>query len=444
MGDFVKSLVQMKEIVDFVVAVITTLNKKPIYWTMFRNPSSPDYIESTLSKEVLQSVRSCLTKMGFLDRNELVKVPSTLASLSPSQLLEQIWSVVSNYDWESAPQKPTKRGREDDPHPREVKKCVFSLEDLMRTVLSRLTLSLLATQGVGEISLCDFFSTAFLDLSPDHLRQMMRFLSNNDNLWRLHRLLMEVPQLNVENPNNDVCLSMGDKFTFLSFNVQEMLVHFDGLFLEAIMMRQIAGQELHEEEVRREQERQRVERFRTAIWNLWKTKDMNAFFQELIAVCPEFNSFTTNWGLLKVVVGEFMRWTYNATTRDYHNREQCDNPLRVFLEDATISGVFSPKAPVQERIRVCEYSAISCPFGSTCSGVHQEFKSHEWRKDNVWGMCCPEYAERRTCRNPHCRYAHFTGDEFNRAFRNGGTDSNRMRDNLLAQANIAKRQRTAE
>ena len=104
---FVKSLVQMKEIVDFVVAVITTLNKKPIFWTMLRNPSSPDYIHTTLPKEVLQSVRRCLTTIGFPEGNkDVMKLPSNLASLSTSDLLEKIWTVVSEYNWESAPQKP--------------------------------------------------------------------------------------------------------------------------------------------------------------------------------------------------------------------------------------------------------------------------------------------------------------------------------------------------
>jgi len=161
-------------------------------------------------------------------------------------------------------------------------------------------------------------------------------------------------------------------------------------------------------------------------------------------VCPEFNSSHTNWSLLQVVAGEFTRSIYNATTRAYHNREPCEDPLLHFLEYATTRGVFSPKAPVRDNIRICEYSSNSCPFGPTCSGAHQCFVSSGWKKESIWGTCCPEYAERRTCRNPHCRYAHFTGDEFNSAFRNGGKDSNKMRNSLLAQAYIAKRQKKAE
>ena len=343
------------------------------------------------------------------------------------------------------PEAIDKQVQVDDPPPREEKKRKFSPEELMSTVLSKLTRSLLATHGLGELSLFDFFWTAFLDMSPENLRQMIEFLSNEDNKWRLQRILMEVAQLKVVFRNGDFYLSMGDKFTFLSFNMDEMLKDFNGLFLEAIMMRQIAMQELHEQEVQRERERQRVERFRTAIWNLWKKKDMNAFFQELIAVSPEFNYFTTNWCLLAVVVDEFMQRIYNATTRAYHNREPCANPLQEFLEYAIFSEVFSPKAPVREYIRICEYPEDSCPYGPTCSGVHQCVVSSGWKTGSVWGTCCPEYSERRTCSNRHCRYAHFTGDEFNRALRNGGKDSNKMREDLIKQAeNQLKRQKTSE
>jgi hypothetical protein len=436
MGDFVKSLVQMKEIVDFIVKVIDSLKEKKedVFWTMFRNRSSPDYIETTLSKEVLQSVKSCLTELGFLDRNELVKVPSTLASLSESELLKQIWTVVATYDWESAPHRPSKRGRDDDPPPREFKKRMFSLEELMRTVLSRLTLSLLATQGVGEISLCDFFWTAFLDMSPEHLRQMMEFLSNDDTLWRLQRILMEVPHLNVKIHDKDLCLSMGDKFTFISFNVSEMLTQFNGLFLEAIMMRQIAGQELHEQEVREAQERQRVERFRTALWVLWRTKNINVFFQELIAVSPEFNSFTTNWGLLKVVVGEFILNIYNATTRAYHNRAPCNNPLIHFLEYAITRGVFTELPEEGAFVRICDCSLENCIFGNKCSGVHQEVVNKHWRPSGwCFGQCCSEYMNSGKCSNSSCKCAHANLWEILRAYKHGSSDS-KMKRELLLQA----------
>jgi len=141
------------------------------------------------------------------------------------------------------------------------------------------------------------------------------------------------------------------------------------------------------------------------------------------------------------VAKEFISFIYNSTTRDYRNRDPCANHLQDFLEYATIRGVFSKKPPQDQRIRVCDYLGKTCPFGPTCSGVHQDFVSLGWKEGTVWGMCCQEYAESRTCRNLNCRNAHFTGDEYYRASRNGGNDSNRMRNDLLAEAFIAKCQK---
>lgn len=436
LDQFVKSLVQMKEIVDFIVAIVASLkeNKEDIFWTMFRNPSSRYFINTTLSREVLQSVKSCLTKLGFLDRNELMNVPSNLISLSESEPLEKIWSVVATYDWESAPQKSAKRGRDDEPP----KKRTFSENDLMKTVVHRLMSSLLATQGVGEISLRDFFWTSFLDLSPEHLRQMMLFLSNNDNLWRLHRIFIEVPQLNVVFRNEDVYLSIGDGFTFLSFNVDEMLTHFNGLFLEAIMMRQSACQESHqkylEEEVEKKKQRQRIERFIRALWVLWGNKNINDFFQELVAVCPEFNSFTTNWRLLEVVVFKFMLDIYNATTRTYHNGDPCENPLQDFLEYAITRAVFTEVPEKEAFVRVCDSSLDDCPFGYNCSGVHQDIVNKHWRPSGgCFGQCCSEYMTRGKCSNLYCKCAHANLWEISRAYIHGSTDSKKKR-NLILQA----------
>lgn len=303
-------------------------------------------------------------------------------------------------------------------------------------------ISLLATHGIASISLSSFFQTAFLDLSPEHLRQMMDFLSKSDHIWIMKRILMEIPFLDVEfSRNEDADILISEGFSFCSFNMKRMLSQFNTFFMEAIVLHQSACQERHEEELREAQERRRVERFIKSLWTLWKTNDINVFFQELIVVCPEFNSYCTNWCLLEVVVDEFRLSIYNATIRSYHNREICEDHLLHFLEYATIRGVFSPKVPLRENIRICKYSSDSCPFGSTCSGVHQCFVSSGWKTGSVWGTCCQEYAERRTCRNPHCRYAHMTGDEFNRAFRNGGKDSKRTRNDLLAEAYIAKRQK---
>ena len=438
MSAFVKALVLMKERVDFFLAVIEKLRLCSIGWNTL-------LIEIPLSKDDLERLFLLFRSLGFNSGlNDGLYLPATWRSLSMEDCSNQVWTAVSQWNWDH-PLPAKKRGREDDPPPREDKKRVFSPEELMKFILARFKRMLLETHGLGELSLKEFFSSSFLDLHRDHLRQMMDFLSNQDMVWILLRFLMEVPGLNVEFRNGDFYVSIGEGFNFLSFNMIDFPSDFKRLFLESIMMRQMAGQELHEQELQRERERQRVERFIKAIWNLWKTNDMNAFFRELVAVCPEFNSFTTNWRLLEVVVDEFMNRIYNATTRAYHNREPCANPLQVFLEYATVRGVFSPKAPVRECIRMCEYRSDSCPYGPTCSGVHQCVVSSGWKTGSVWGTCCPEYSERRTCSNRHCRYAHFTGDEFNRAFTNGGTDSNKMRSDLIEQSeNKLKLQKMAD
>jgi hypothetical protein len=360
-------------------------------------------------------------------------------SLSFADCSNEVWTAVSQWDWD-LPLPAKKRGREDDKsHPEnKEKQRVFSPKELVSKLLSNLTRSLLATQGVGEISLCDLFWTAFLDLSPEHLRQMMLFLSNNDNLWRLHRIFIEVPQLNVVFRNEDVYLSIGDGFTFLSFNVDEMLTHFNGLFLEAIMMRQSACQESHqkylEEEVEKKKQRQRIERFIRALWVLWGNKNINDFFQELVAVCPEFNSFTTNWRLLEVVVFKFMLDIYNATTRTYHNGDPCENPLQDFLEYAITRAVFTEVPEKEAFVRVCDSSLDDCPFGYNCSGVHQDIVNKHWRPSGgCFGQCCSEYMTRGKCSNLYCKCAHANLWEIRRAYIHGSTDSKKKR-NLILQA----------
>jgi hypothetical protein len=427
MTAFVKALILMKERVDFFLAVIERLRLDSIEWKTL-------LIEIPISKDEINDFLRLFTSLGFnsgLD-NEL-SLPASWSSLSMVDCSNQVWTVVSQWDWD-LPLPAKKRSREDDLPPQNCKNRMFSLEELMRTVLSRLTLSLLATHGVRALSLNDFFWTAFLDMSPEHLRQMMEFLSNDDTLWRLQRILMEVPHLNVKIHNKDLCLSMGDKFTFISFNMSEMLTQFNGLFLEAIMMRQIAGQELHEQEVREAQERQRVERFRTALWVLWRTKNINVFFQELIAVSPEFNSFTTNWGLLKVVVGEFILNIYNATTRAYHNRAPCNNPLIHFLEYAITRGVFTELPEEGAFVRICDCSLENCIFGNKCSGVHQEVVNKHWRPSGwCFGQCCSEYMNSGKCSNSSCKCAHANLWEILRAYKHGSSDS-KMKRELLLQA----------
>jgi hypothetical protein len=432
MTAFVKALVLMKERVDFFLAVIERLRCGSIVWKNVLNPNNSQFIDTALSKDDLKRLFLLFRSLGFNSGlDDELSLPASWSSLSMADCSNQVWTAVSQWDWD-LPLPAKKRGREDESHHRNGdKQRVFSPEELISTVLSKLTRSLLATHGLGELSLCDFFWTAFLDMSPEHLRQMMEFLSNEDNKWRLQRILMEVPQLNVRIHNKDVCLSMGDKFTFLSFNLDEMLKHFNGLFLEAIMMRQMAGQELHEQELQRERERQRVNGFITAICNLWKTKDMSSFFKELVAVSPEFNSFSTNWRLLEVVVDEFINRIYNSTTRAYHNREPCANPLQEFLEYAITRGVFTELPEEGAFVRVCDSSLKDCLFGNRCSGVHQDFVNKHWRPNGgCFGQCCSEYMNRGTCRNSYCRYAHANVWEILRAYIHGSTNSKKERELL--------------
>ena len=439
-GTFVNTLVRMKEIVDFLTTVLVKLRVGSIFWKHLLNPNNSDFIETSLSNDDMKKLLSLLTSLGFNSGlADKLSLPADWRSLSTTNCSNQVWNVVSIWDW-NLPLPPKKRGRNDeDETPPKKKELEFSKIQLIKTIVVKLMLFLLATHGVRNLSLSKFFSTAFLDLCPDHLRQIMDFLYNKNHVWILNRILMEIPKLKLDFLlNGDVCLSMEEGFSFTSFNMKDMLLQIDLLFLEAIMHHQVACQEIREKEVQRSEENSRINRFRNAIWSLWKKKDVDNFFQELIAVCPEFDSKHTNNGLLQIVAKEFISFIYNSTTRNYHNRDPCANPLQDFLEYATIRGVFSPKAPQDERIRVCDYPLENCPFGQKCSGVHQDFVSLGWKEGTVWGMCCQHYAESGTCRNKNCGNAHFTGDEYYRASRNGGRESNRMRNDLIVQAFIAE------
>lgn len=436
---FVNTLVDMKERVDFLSTVFAKLRVGSVFWKNLRNPNNSDFIETSLSKDDMKKLLSLLTSLGFnSEPNDKLSLPPTWMSLSMTDCLNNVWNVVSNWDW-NLPLPPKKRGRNDDDDPPPPKKIMFSMTQLMKTIVVKLISFLLATHGVRNLSLSEFFSTAFLDLSPDHLRQMMDFLSNQNHVWILNRILMEIPKLNVDFlHNDDVCLSMEEGFSFTSFNMKDMLSQIDHLFLEAVMHHQVACQKIHEKEVEKSQKNNLINRFKNILWNFWNKKDFNIFFQALIAICPEFDSKHTNNEVLQIVAKEFISFIYNSTTRDYHNRDPCANPLQDFLEYATIRGVFSKKPPQDQRIRVCDYLQKFCPFGPTCSGVHQDFVSLGWKEGTVWGMCCQHYAESRTCRNKNCGNLHVTGDEYYRASRNGGNDSTRMRNYLLAQAFITK------
>lgn len=247
--------------------------------------------------------------------------------------------------------KPKKRGRGKDEDMTPIqqftqKQCVKKQtnEQLFKTLLVKIMLSLLETHGVVELSLDEFFSTAFLSLPPDHLRQMMEFLSNPDNVWVFRRILMEIPHLGFTQRDNDIYLWIEKIELFSFFNMAEMMRDYHTFCIEAIVHRQNAAQHIHEQKLREEQEMKRFrylnEAFIMLLHRLWKTKDMEAFFRELPKLCPEFDSKHTNSSLLKIVVGEFSRTIYNATTRAYHNGEPCGYPLQDFLEYCIKRGVF--------------------------------------------------------------------------------------------------------
>ena len=269
MSAFVQALVLMNERSVFLLAIINQLRRGPIVWKNLRNPNNPSFIETTLSKDEIKKLLMLLTSLGFnLRTNEQLSLPKNWISLSREDCSNNLWNVLSQWDWNlPIPQK--KRGREGEdetPPPRhKQEKRKFSVEDLVKTILTRLMIALLDSHGIASISLSKFFQTEFLDLSQDHLRQVLNFLSNPDNLWCLHRILMEMKNLNVYVGKDDLLLSLGDGFDISEFNPQQTTMIFNALFIEAIMMRQSACQELHEkhqeEEVRRNRQRQRIESF---------------------------------------------------------------------------------------------------------------------------------------------------------------------------------------
>jgi hypothetical protein len=261
MTAFVKALILMKERVDFFLTIIEKLHLGSIEWkTLLVQNDTP------ISKDEIKKILRLLTNLGFNSGlDDELSLPPHWMSLSMSECSNRVWNIVSQWDWD-LPLPAKKRCRKDDNlHPaNEDKKRVFSLEELMKFILARIKRMLLETHRVGELSLNEFFSSSFLDLHREHLRQMMDFLSNPDHVWILCRFLMEVPHLNVEFRNGDFYLSIGEGFTFLSFNMIDFPSDFKRLFLESIMMRQMAMQELHEQELQRERERQRVNGFITA------------------------------------------------------------------------------------------------------------------------------------------------------------------------------------
>jgi len=360
-------------------------------------------------------------------------VPSSLASLSPTDLLEEIWRVVSAYDWESAPQKPAqtkpaqaKRGREEEPHQDapSTKRQPLDEEQLIRFILTQITKALLGTQGDSWISLDEVLQTNFVHLNSYNLHQVMDFMSNLDHIWCVQRILMEMPKLNIDIRNGVFFLSIGEDFNFILFNSITTIASFRRFHGEITMMHQIADQACHEAQKLAEDKKKQLEDFITSLWNLEKTGNMKVFLKRLCDICPIFDSPSTNFDLLKLAALHFVESVYNPSTSAYYDSTPCPDPLKAFIEHATTRfGVFTPKLPLcRYDITVCNHEFKSCPFGKNCRSVHSDYFSKRWiPKDR--SSCCSDYGNRGFCGNQECSLVHANIVEFNRAVNAGAGDS---------------------
>lgn len=459
-------IVRMK--VDLIDALIGQLRKeRTLYWSSFMNSTHDSYVMSNLSRPQKTEVFQLLRVLGVVNsRNDRLILSSQLALLSENDCRIMLWNVVSQSEITTTPHAKAKKcGRTDasqsevatTSHAKAKKRGRTDLEELQQNQDNRRKLSLVEllkiffthlTEYILQrrrfaVSLTEVIDNAFLALSPNDLRQLMEFLSSRDTIWILQRIMMDSLPLTLLFPEKECFLLVHNEFSALSLNMTEIMDKYHLFSMEAISHFEDASRRIHEERVKEEQERKSCkdldDSVRFLLGNLWRTKDTSAFIDGLRQVYPEFNSNDTNWKLLNFVVYEFLNSIYNATTHlYYHNDEPCVDIAADFIEYMIIRRIFSPKPPIHENIRVCQYKDVNCLFGHKCSGAHQAFVSSGWKKGCVWGTCCPEYSETMRCTNKRCCHAHFTGDEFERAFRKGGKDSNEKRRKLLAQAYITK------
>ena len=357
MDEFVKRLVLVKNKVYLMDALVKQLREASITWASFLNPIHKSFFKSDLSKGQKTDVLNLLMTIGFVNPStSIISLPSGWASLSIDDCRNMIWNVVCQSEITTSPPPPPPKGKKrcrDEPRPNKDKERMFSVKDLMKTFFNRMIECLLQMRGC-EVSLNGFIENAFLDLSPNHLHQLMDFLSSQNTIWILQRILMEVPHLNVAFGDGDVFLSRKEQFSALSFNMNDIIRRYHLFSMEAIVHHQDASQRLHEEKVLQHYEREHFkclnEEFILLLKTLWKTKKMETFFIQLRKLCPEFDSKDTCWILLKQrVVNEFIFHIYNATTRTYHNGEPCETPLQDFLEYTIKRGVFRTRA-VRQRI----------------------------------------------------------------------------------------------
>jgi hypothetical protein len=335
-------------------------------------------------------------------------------------------------------ESPSKRGREQEQHP-DAPSTNPQETSIIHLILEQLRIALLSTVDGGEVSLDELFQSGFLHLNPSLMRQVMAFLADDDNMWCLHRILMEMPGLNVDIRGTDYVLSLGQTFKFCSFDRTTTSALFKGFHDELKMMHQICYQLCRQKEIEDAKEKDRQNRFNGALNFLWKTGDFSAFFEVLVDVCPEFNSFRTNWELLTYrVVYDFMKVYNAATRRTCRDNQLCDYPIKEFIAYATKCGVFERTIPLcRYNVRMCHQTISECRR-SGCPKAHQDYLSRGWTS-SFYASCCSNYANRGWCHDNECPLAHVNVVEFNRALYSGAGDSN-----AEWSARVEKRRKTAK
>jgi hypothetical protein len=476
----VETMVSVMTKVDLMNAIIGKLRDgTTVHWSSFMNPRHDSHVKSDLLRDQKKEVFDLLTSLGFVNRqNNCLSLPSQSASLSVDDCRNMLWNFVSQSEITTThpPSKPKKCGRSDQsqseitttppPPPGKGKKRGrndveeatqnqdkwrrLSVDELLKIFFTHLFDYVLHYRGFA-IPLAEIIDNDFLGLSPNDFHQLMYFLSSRDAMWVLQRILMEIPHLNLVFPEEDVFLLIDEHFNVSLFNIDEMLSRLPLLWAESNVLHESAilaslkrkRQEQYDSIVREQSQKQFIHALATLRKSKKNMTSFKLFFQTLSMVCDDFDYPHTNWELLKVVVIEFMT-IYNSTTGNYiMKQEPCEDPLQVFLEYSIECGVFSRSVPRNEVIRVCDSTKENCLFGEKCSGAHQDPSINTmWDSKRVFGMCCREYAKTFTCSNKLCQFPHYSGDEFYRALKNGGKDSFHVRNSLLAQAYIAKRQRT--
>jgi hypothetical protein len=363
----VKTIYTVMMKVDLMDSLFETLRDgKTLHWSSFMNKTHGSYVKSGLSKTENTEVLQLLRVLGVNQSTNILSLPSQWAFLSENDCRIMLWNLVSQEITTTPHAKAKKCGRTDasqsevatTSHAKAKKRDRNYVEesprnqdnrrklsdyDLLRIFFTHLSEYLLQRCGFA-VSLTEVIDNAFLALSSNDLRQLKDFLLSRDTIWILQRIMMDILPLTLLFPEEDCFLLVRDGFSALSLNMTEIMDKYHLFSMEAIVLFDDASQRIHEESVREEQERERCrilnEAFIRLLRELWKTKNFEAFLVGLRQVCLEFDSRHTNRSRLEIVVSEFMRVIYNATTRACHNGEQCHYPLQDFLEYCIKRGVF--------------------------------------------------------------------------------------------------------